>query len=279
MKKLIILAVLMVVALTVWIPLWMISEGSMMGSDELRTNLSPVLEDKPGAAKWTALPLYPTLRHYIELLLDSPGFFTMFWNSVRIVVPVLMGQLIVAVPAAWGFARYEFKFKRILFTLYIALMLMPFQVTMVSDYFVLDKMSLLNTRWSVILPGIFSTFPVFIMYRFFRAIPESLIEAAEIDGAGPFLIFVRIGIPLGAPGVLSAMVLSFLEYWNMLEQPLAFLSDKALWPMSLYLPEIASGSAGVSLASSVVMLIPSVLIFLMGQQYLEKGIRAAGLKE
>lgn len=279
MKKLFIIIILLCMAMLVWGPLWMVLEGSFMGSDELNQNLSPVLGDKQGSASWTIVPLFPTLRHYVELLLDSPGFFAMFWNSVGTVFPIMTGQLIVAVPAAWGFARYEFRFRKVLFMIYIALMLMPFQVTMVSDYFVLDRLSLLNTRWAIIMPAVFSTFPVFIMYRFFRAIPKSLIEAAEIDGAGPLTIFLRIGIPLGAPGVLSAMVLSFLECWNMLEQPLAFLKDKSLWPMSLYLPEIAADGAGLSLAASVVMLIPSILIFLIGQKYLEQGIKAAGLKE
>ncbi len=265
--------------LLVWLPLWMIGSGSLMGGAELSKHLGPVLSGTEGLAGWPVLPQYPTLQPAVELLLDSPGFFVMFWNTVKLVAPILLGQLLVAVPAAWGFARFQFKGKKLLFTLYIALMLMPFQVTMVSSYLVLDAMELINTRWAVILPAVFSTFPVFIMVKFFRSIPRALIEAAELDGANSWQVFWHIGLPLGAPGILSAMVLGFLEYWNAIEQPLTFLQDKALWPLSLYLPGIVADKAGVSLVSSLVMMIPALLIFLMGQKYLEQGIRAAGLKE
>jgi len=159
------------------------------------------------------------------------------------------------------------------------LMLMPFQVTMVSSYLVLDSLRLMDTLWAIILPGAASTFPVFIMTRFFAAIPASLTEAAALDGAGPFQVFLRVGLPLGAPGILSAVVLGFFEYWNALEVPLTFLKDKSLWPLSLYLPAISSENLGVSLIASVVMLTPALLIFLFGQKYLEQGITAAGMKE
>ena len=158
-------------------------------------------------------------------------------------------------------------------------MLMPFQVTMVSSYLVLDGLGLMNTVWAIILPGAVSTFPVFLMVRFFTAIPSALTEAAALDGAGPFQTFLHVGLPLGAPGILSAVVLGFLEYWNALEQPLVFLKDKTLWPLSLYLPTVTADNAGVSLVASVIMLVPALLIFLFGQKYLEAGISAAGMKD
>lgn len=270
---------LILLAAVVCIPLLMLFGGSFMGSDEVAEKIGPVLSGSGGRAQFFLIPDYPTLKGYVELLLDSPNFFIMFWNSCLIVFPVLLGQLLTAVPAAWGFAKYRFPGKKALFTLYIVLMLMPFQVTMVSNYLVLSNLDLLNTRWAVILPGAFSTFPVFILYRFFRGVPDALLEAAAIDGAGPLRAFFHIGLPLGAPGIASAMLLSFLEYWNVLEQPLTFLKDKSLWPLSLFLPGIAEDKAAMSLAASVIMLIPPLLVFLMGQKYLERGIRAAGLKE
>lgn len=275
------LVVLAVFSLLALLPAVMIAGGSFMSSDEFAANLSPVLEGGAGGnmARWNMIPEYPTLRPYVELLIDSPGFFVMFWNTCKTVFPILTGQLLLCVPAAWGFARYDFKLKNMLLVLYMLLMLMPFQVAMVSNYIVLDRLKLLNTHAGIILPAVFSTFPVFIMYRFFRQVPEALVEAAEMDGAGEFQIFVHIGLPMGAPGIVSIVVLSFLEYWSIIEQPLVFLKDKSLWPLSLFMPEIASGSGGLSLAASVLMMIPSVLIFLFGQKYLEKGIRASGLKE
>lgn len=279
MKKYISLIIIGLIAISIWVPLWILFTGSFMGVSELNSNLSPVLSESKGMATWTLIPLYPTLKPYVELLFDSPQFFHMFWNSWYLVIPILLGQLIVGTLAAWGFAKYNFKFKKFLFTIYICLMLMPFQVTMVPSYLVLDKLKILDTRASIILPAIFSTFPVFIMYRFFKQIQTSMLEAASIDGANEFKIFYYIGLPLGKSGIISVFVLDFLEYWNLIEQPLTFLHNKSLWPLSLYLPNIVVDKAGVSLAASVIMLIPALLIFFYGQDYLEQGIQAVGIKE
>ena len=279
LKKGLLLLFLIILAVAVWFPLAFLLGGSFMGTQEVLQKLGPVLGDMKGFASWSLIPQYPTLRPYVELLLDSPQFFVMFWNSVRLTAGVLFGQMIVGVPAAWGFARYDFPGKGALFTLYIVLMLMPFQVTMVSNYLVLNRLSLLDTHMGIILPAVFSTFPVFIMYRFFRGIPRSLIESARLDGASEWQIFWRIGLPLGSAGVMSAMVLSFLECWRMIEQPMTFLKNRSLWPLSLYLPDIAADRAGLALAASVTALIPAILVFLYGQTYLEQGIIAAGVKE
>ena len=192
---------------------------------------------------------------------------------------ILIGQVLTGVPAAWGFARLDIPGKKVLFNLYIILMLMPFQVTMLSNYLTLNAMHLMDTQWAVILPAAFSTFPVFIMYRFFESIPEALMESARLDGAGELLIFIRIGIPLGSAGIISALVLGFLEYWNLIEQPMAFLKTKELWPLSLYLPNIELEQAGFAFAASVVALAPAVLVFLSGQDYLEQGIVSTAVKE
>lgn len=129
----------LVLSAAVWLPIVFLVGGSFMGEAELTANLAPVLSGGEGFARWDLIPLYPTLRPYVELLLDSPGFFVMFWNSVKITLGTLAGQLLVGVPAAWGFARHEFPCKNLLFTLYIVLMLMPFQVTMMPTYLVLDR--------------------------------------------------------------------------------------------------------------------------------------------
>ena len=279
MKRYIPITLVSFIALIVWLPLLMLISGSFMPIDEIKTYFGPVLLGTSGLAKWPLIPAYPTLGPYIELLLDSPEFFAMFWNSIKIVVPILIGQVCFGMPAAWAFARFEFPCKKFLFTLYIDLMLMPFQLTMVPNYLVLDQMNLLNTRGALILPLVFSTFPVFIMYRFFKSIPEAMIEAANMDGAGHFRTFIHIGLPLGSAGIVSALVLGFLEYWNMIEQPLTFIQDKSLWTLSLYLPQIVVDQLGVSIVASVIMLIPALLVFLWGQNDLEAGIRVAGLKE
>lgn len=260
-------------------PVIFLLTGSLMGTQELKEYLRAALGGGKGFLSWSILPVYPTLRSYVKLLLDSPGFFVMFWNSVKITGGILAGQMLVGILAAWGFARYSFPFRKGLFTIYIVLMMMPFQVLMLSNYLVLDGVGLLDTSLGVILPSAFSTFPVFIMYRFFRGIPEAVIESARLDGAGELRIFFVIGIPLGSAGIVSAAVLSFLESWNLIEQPLAFLKDKSLWSLSLFLPQISLDKAAMAFAASMVALVPAFLVFLAGQDYLEQGIASVAVKE
>lgn len=261
------------------LPILAVILGSLKSSRELMDSLSAVIGSSGGKISWHLLPLYPTLKHFIKLLFYTPEFLSVFWNSIKIVFCILFGQLFVAIPAAWGFAKFSFRGQNALFIVYVILMLMPFGVMMLPSYLVLNQIHLMNTHWAIILPAAFSTFPVFIMYRGFCAIPKDLYEAAKIDGAGEWQIFFTIGIPLGSPGILSALVLGFLEYWNMVEQPLAFLSDPSLWPLSLYLPEIHLAKAGMALAASVITLLPAVFVFFMGQDYLEQGIVSSGMKE
>lgn len=278
-KNSILKIVLLLLALLVLLPLWFMGEGSLLPIDELKAYLSPVLQGGKGYAFWPVLPRYPTLQPLVELLFDTPQFFVMFWNTVKLAGYIVLGQFLVGAPAAWAFSRFRFPGRKVLFTFYIVLMLMPFQVTMVSSYLVADRLGILNTLWSVILPGVFSTFPVFIMSKGFDVVPEALLEAAALDGAGPVSTFFRIGIPLGMPGIISALVLSFLECWNMIEQPMVFLKDKKLWPLALYLPQISQDNLGLAMVSSLLMLLPAVLISLFGQKYLELGIQSTGIKE
>lgn len=266
------------VGIIICAPVLLVVTGSVMGSSDLQECLAPVFREGQGFVSWKLIPQYPTVEHYIRLLFKTPQFFILFWNSIKMAILILAGQILVGVPAAWAFAVYEVKGKNVLFTLYVVLMLLPFQVTMFSTYITLNKLSLLNTHWAVILPAIFNTFPIFVTYGSFKEIPKPLLEAARIDGAGELYIFVKLGLVLGKGGVLSAIVLGFLEYWNMIEQPLAFLEDKALWPLSLYLPEIDWTQSGFAFSASVIMLIPAVFVFIMGQDYLEQGIVYSGLK-
>ena len=271
--------ILVSLCLLVWLPVLMLAAASLMPEDALLWRyLSPlgVGRDRVRAA---LLPSYPSFQAFAELLFKSPGFFVMFWNSCIQVFPMLMGQLLVGAPAAWAFSRYTFKGKKGLFFLYVLLMILPFQVTQVSNYLVLDRLGILNTHLALILPGIWSTMPVVIMTKSFETIPQALVEAAYLDGAGEIQAFWHIGIPAGYPGIVTALLLSFLDGWNSLEQPIAYLKDMSLWPLSLYLPNITVDKAAVAFAAGMIMLLPSVLLYLNGQTYLEQGLAASGMKE
>ena len=156
---------------------------------------------------------------------------------------------------------------------------MPFQVTMVSSYLVLSNLSLMDTHLAIILPGVFSAFPVFIMQKFFHSIPDALVEAAMVDGARQLKIFLHVGVPLGMPGIMASVLLNFLEYWNAIEAPMTFLKNKSLFPVSLYLSNITIHDMGTAFAASILIMAPSVFLFACGQNYLEQGILASGLKE
>lgn len=260
-------------------PVLFLLSGSFTGAYEMREQILPAMQETEDFVSWSWIIAYPDFSNYGKVLFYSPQFFVLFWNSAGLVLGILAGQLLIAVPAAWCFAVFPFPMRKLLFSVYVVLMLMPFQVTMLSNYLVLDGLGLMNTPAAVVLPAVFSTFPVFLIYRGFTGIPVSLLEAARIDGGGEWHLFLRIGIPLGRSGILSALVLGFLEYWNLMEQPLAFLEDKSLWPLSLYLPEIGLEQAGFAMAASVITLMPAGLVFRLGQDYLEQGISASGLKE
>ena len=260
-------------------PVLFLLTGSVTSRYELGQYLAPLSDAAKGFVYWKWMPDYPAFSHYENVLLFTPQFYVVFWNSVKITAFILAGQLLVAVPAAWAFAIYPFPRRRLLFTVYLALMLIPFQVTIMSSYLVLNGLHLMNTHGAVILPAVFSAFPVFLIYRSFCGIPKELLEAARVDGAGEWQIFWRMGIPLASGGILSSAVLGFLECWNLIEQPLAFLKDQSLWPLSLYLPEISLDQAGYAFVASVITLIPALFVFLLGRDYLERGIAASALKE
>ena len=265
-----------VLCLLICSPVLLLMTLSVQDETELLKAFSPL--DGGGFSRPDLLPLYPAIDNYKEILLYSPDFYTVFWNSLGMTAAVLGGQLLIGVPAAWAFAKFKFRFKKLLFDIYVLLMLLPFQVTMLSQYILLDKTGLMDSRAAIILPAVFSAFPVFIMYRSFCAIPKEILDSARIDGAGEWRILFRIGLPMGSGGITAAAVLGFLDFWNMVEQPLTFLKDKRLFPLSLYLPMLEKLSGGM-LAASAVTLIPAVFVFVMGQDRLESGIISSAVKE
>lgn len=258
------------------IPVLFVVTGTLMGNTELASVLAPVLAEERGYAGWHLIPSWPTLKNLIALLLDTPEYYVLFWNSIKVVTAILVGQFVFAVPAAWGMAQSRRKWSGIAFSVYIFCMLLPFQVTMLSQYLVLNSLSLIDTHLSLILPLVFSTFPVFIVYQSFLDIPPTVLEAAKIDGAGHFQIFCHIGVPIALQGILAAMVVGFLEYWNMVEQPVVFLQEKKLWTLSVYIPELTVENAGNAFAFSLFSLLPAVVIFIVGKEFLAQGIAIQG---
>jgi multiple sugar transport system permease protein len=114
------------------------------------------------------------------------------------------------------------------------------------------------------------------MYSSFEQIPDSVIDAARIDGANKLRIFLHIGIPMASQGIMAAMILGFLEYWNMVEQPVVFIKDKSLWMLSIYLPDLTSENAGTAFSFSLMSIIPALFVFIIGKDVLVKGLSLQG---
>ena len=271
-------------AITFLLPTVLTVTNSFMSQTELSANYGPVFDSlKGGATTYVAdkvtlkfIPDTVSFSQYATVLFKSPEYLLKFWNSVILVVPIVIGQVAVAALAAYSFMRYRGRAREILFFVYIILMLMPYQVMLVPNYLVADWTGLLNTRWSIILPGIFAPFSVFLLTKFMRRIPSSLIEAAKLDGASEWRIFTRICLPQCRSALYSIAILVFIDYWNMVEQPIILLSDPDKQPLSVYLSTINAGEVRIAFAVAVIYMIPSLLIFLHGEEYLVEGITHSG---
>ena len=279
LKTLPVYVLMAVICAVVIFPVFLAVILPLQASDELAKTLGPLMNFNGKYSEIDYIAQFPTLENFKELLVYSPDFYKVFWNSLFITGTILLFQTLTAVPAAWAFARFRFKWKKLLFDIYVIFMLIPFQVTMLSQYLVIDGMKLMNTRLAVILPAIFSTFPVFLIYRGFADIPRDVADSAKIDGANEWQVLRYIGLPLGRSGILACVVLSFLDLWNMVEQPLTFMKNKRLFPLSLYLPMLSADKGEMMLAAAIVTLIPAAFVFIIGQEELEQGIIASALKE
>ena len=258
--------------------------NSFMSTTEISANYGQIFSNASSDAKTFIsskvnlkfIPDMVSFGQYKTAFITSPAYLLKFWNSVILTVPIVAGQVIIAAGAAYCFARNRSKLANGIFFIYIILMLMPYQVTLVPNYLVSEWLHLLDTRWAIILPGIFAPFSVFILTKFMRRIPTAMVEAAKLDGANEFQIFTRIFMPLTKGTIYSVIILIFIDYWNMVEQPLILLSDSELHPLSVFLSKVNTQDAGLAFAVATVYMIPTLLIFLYSEDYLVDGIAYSG---
>jgi multiple sugar transport system permease protein len=222
------------------------------------------------------IPNKVSFEQYSSVLFKSPDYLYKFWNSVIYTVPIMIFQLVIALLASYGFMRLKGRLKELLFFVYIIICLMPYQVTLVPNFLVSKWLNIIDTRWAIWLPGMFSPFAVYLLTKYMKRIPTSIIEAAKVDGAGEFKIFLKICLPLCKGAIYSVAILIFIDFWNMVEQPLILLADEYLHPLSIFLSKINSGEIGLAFAVACVYMVPSLLIFLYGEDYLVEGISYQG---
>lgn len=224
------------------------------------------------------IPDEVTFKQYYIILIEKTQYLVMFWNSIKIVLPVICGQIIVACMAAYAFTLLKFRGKDYLFFIYIVVMLMPFQVTLVPNYIVAAKLNLVGSYLSIIFPGIFNTFGVFLLRQYISYIPSTYMEAAKMDGANCWNIFINIIVPMSKTGIAALAILTFIDNWNMVEQPLIFIKDALKEPLSIYLSTLNEKETGISFAASVFYMLPMLLSFLYWEDYLVEGIELSGIK-
>lgn len=246
-------------------PVVFLLTGSFMGENELNEKIGILFNiGEKRYVTWSLLPDHPNVWSFIKILLDSPEFFVAFWNTIKIAIIALALQCAVNLPSAWGLAIYNFPGRKILLKLYLVLWILPFQILMLPQYIILDKLGLLDTIWAVVLPMVFSPQFVLILYYFFSKIPCSVFDAARLEGANEMRVFIHVGIPLCKPGFLAAGVLSVVECFNVIEQPVLFLKTKELWPLSIYLPNARLEKIGENFVAAVINAIPVILLYLYG---------------
>jgi len=267
-------AFLMLMALLMLFPLIVTVTNSFMSSSEIADNYSSYDGETEGN-KFFSIKLIPrsvTIRQYYDVLIAKSKFLRMFWNSVFVVLPIVAGQVIISSMAAFVFAKVKFKGRDFLFFIYIIIMMMPFQVTLVPNYITLDLLGLIDRYSAIIFPGVFGAFGVFLLRQFMMTIPNEYIEAARIDGCSLMQIFFKIVLPISKGGIASLAILSFIDNWNMVEQPLIFLKDANKYPLSIYLANVNKGELGIAFAAALIYMLPMLLMFLYGENYLVEGI-------
>lgn len=282
LRKIIHTSIMMTAAIVVLLPVAIIITNSFMGAAEISINYSSVI-GKAGTGDYTyanlkIIPDIATLKQYTSILLKNDKFLLMFWNSFSVILPIIAGQLAVASMAAYAFSCLNFRGREPLFFVYVITMLMPFQVTLVPNYIIADKLGLVGNYLSIIFPGVFGAFGVFLLRQFMMYIPMQYSEAARLDGAGHFRIFLHIILPMSKSGIFALIVLLFVDNWNMIEQPVVFIKNMDKQMLSVYLSVINRGDITIAFAASVIYMTPMLLLFLYAEDYLIEGVCLSGIK-
>ncbi len=278
MKRIVLHVLFIVIVVVYMMPLIITFTNSFMGSREVENNYSTGSLGIDEYVDMDVVPKKATLSQYAALLFDSPVYLHMFWNSVKLVAPIVLGQILVSAPAAYALTVLKFRGKEGLFFLYMIVMLLPLQVTLMPNYIVADWMGITDSCLAIILPGIFNPLGVFLLRQFMKSMPDAYIEAAKVDGAGHGKIFLWVVLPMVKHGIAAVAMLTLLDYWNLVDQAVIFIQNSEAQPLSIFLAKINSGQLGIAFAGSCFYALPVLLVLLYGQEYLKNGIAITGLK-
>ena len=264
----IIIAFLAVLSVIMMYPMVWMFLTSFKSNAEIRTYRTKVL------------PVEWTLERYRSAFERAPvaGWFA---NSMFVTICVTAAVILTSTLIGYVFAKYEFRGKKLLFVLLLATMMVPPQVTMIPRYLMIQKMHLFNTRWALIVPGLVSAFSIYLARQFIGDIPDSLCEAAKIDGAGPIRIYWHVILPNIKPAIGSIGIFTAMMHWNDYLNPLLMLNDmeKMTLPLGLVIFDSQRTSdLSATMAAASMIMIPMIVIFLIFQKQFIKGMTMSGIK-
>jgi len=274
-------------ALLSLLPVIFIFANSFMGADEAAArytsqvtahNSTGVISGNVHYMDVGLLPDLISTSAWQRILLEEPANMRFLWNSIILVVPIVLGQLLIAPLAAYGFERLKSKHKDKLYFAYIITMLLPMQALLVPHFIAAGFLGIQQSYLAIILPAVFAPLGVFLIRQQMKGYPKEVIEAAAIDGAGELQTFFRIVLPSIKPAMIALTVLAFAEAWNIVDQAVVFISERYEYPLSVHLSTELSDNVGIVFALSSLFMIPALLIFIYGQDDLSEGIGYAGGK-
>ena len=221
-------------------------------------------------------------NYYAVITSPQIKFLLFFWNSIKIAVIVTFAQLLTCSMASFAFARLHFRGRNALFFMFLATMMVPGTVILIPTFIIISRLGMLDTHWALILPGLTSAFGIFLLRQQFMSLPEALMDAAKIDGAGFLRIFFQIMLPLIGPGLSALGIFTFLGSWNNFLQALLYLrsNDKMTFPLAIVTLQgyMGTGNRSYVLAGIMISVAPVLIFFLLAQRFIIQGIAVTGLK-
>ena len=272
--------VLSLLALVILLPVVMTAIYSFFSPAEIKAFMGT--RGSYDASAFMQIKLAPSmfsLSQYYNILIEDMTILRYFVNSAMYAAAILLGQALLIPAMAYALSRFRFPGRDAIFFVVIMLMLLPFQVTMVPNVLTLRQMGLLDTVWAVILPMTIAPFSIFLLRQYMVSLPGDMIEAAQIDGAGTWRCFIHVVLPVCRPVLGAAVALSFADCWNLVEQPLTYLTTRTdLYPLSVVFNQLTEKSTGVEFAGAALYTLPALCIYLYFQADILEGVQLTELK-
>ena len=272
--------VLSLLALVILMPVVMTAIYSFFSPAEIKAFMGT--RGSYDASVFMQIKLAPSmfsLSQYYNILIEDMTILRYFVNSAMYAAAILLGQALLIPAMAYALSRFRFPGRDAIFFVVIMLMLLPFQVTMVPNVLTLRQMGLLDTVWAVILPMTIAPFSIFLLRQYMVSLPGDMIEAAQIDGAGTWRCFIHVVLPVCRPVLGAAVALSFADCWNLVEQPLTYLTTRTdLYPLSVVFNQLTEKSTGVEFAGAALYTLPALCIYLYFQADILEGVQLTELK-